>query len=175
MSVTHVAAALIWRGNKFMICRRPPHKTRGLLWEFVGGKLEPGETAEQALVRECREELGVEVTPGKLFMEVVHTYPDMTVRLTVFNADIGRQEPQLLEHSEITWITSAEIDEYDFCPADGEILAKIKAECPAEPDERTLRLFESQKELLDTFLSTGALDRAQYEKSLNGLKEKLGL
>lgn len=175
MKETHVAAALIWRGRKFLICRRPPHKTRGLLWEFVGGKLEPGESAKEALVRECREELGVEVTPGEVFLELVHNYPDMTVRLTVFNGDIGRQEPKLLEHSEIRWISPAEIGEFDFCPADRDVLEKIKAECPTEPDERTLALFGSQKELLDTFLSTGALDRAAYEKSLNGLREKLGL
>lgn len=59
--MTEVVAALIWKGNQFMICQRPAHKARGLLWEFVGGKVEPGETKEQALVRECREELAVTV------------------------------------------------------------------------------------------------------------------
>lgn len=57
MSMTEVVAALIWKNNKFMICQRPAHKARGLLWEFVGGKVEPGETNAQALIRECKEEL----------------------------------------------------------------------------------------------------------------------
>ncbi len=69
---TQVVAALIWRGEQFMICQRPAHKARGLLWEFAGGKVEPGETRQQALVRECREELGVEIAVGDVFMEVTH-------------------------------------------------------------------------------------------------------
>ena len=75
--MTEVVAALIWQGEKFMICQRPAHKTRGLLWEFVGGKVEPGETKEQALIRECREELDVEIRVDDVFMEVCHEYPDM--------------------------------------------------------------------------------------------------
>ena len=121
-----VVAALIWDNDKFMICRRPAHKTRGLLWEFVGGKVEPGETKEQALIRECREELAVTVSVGPVFMELVHEYPDMTIRLTLFNAEIAEGVPQMLEHSDIRWITPAEIPQYDFCPADTEILKKIR-------------------------------------------------
>lgn len=125
--MTEVAAALIMDGERFMICQRPAHKARGLLWEFVGGKLEPGETAQQALVRECREELGVTVRVGELYMRVVHEYPDITVRLSVFRAQIAEGEPQLLEHNDIRFITPQEIDEYDFCPADVEILERIKS------------------------------------------------
>ena len=66
--MTEVAAALIWDQDRFLICQRPAHKARGLLWEFVGGKAEPGESLEQALVRECREELAVTVSPGPVFM-----------------------------------------------------------------------------------------------------------
>ena len=124
--MTHVVAALVRRGDKFLACQRPAHKARGLLWEFVGGKVEPGETPEQALIRECREELAVTVQPGPVFMEVTHEYPDMTVRLTLFEACITEGEPQLLEHNAIAWITPAQIDAYDFCPADVEILAEIK-------------------------------------------------
>ena len=72
--VTQVVAALIWRGERFLICQRPAHKTRGLLWEFVGGKVEPGETKEEALVRECREELGIPLQVGEVFLEVTHPY-----------------------------------------------------------------------------------------------------
>ena len=124
--MTHVVAALVRRGDRFLACQRPAHKARGLLWEFVGGKVEPGETPEQALIRECREELAVTVQPGPVFMEVTHEYPDLSVRLTLFEARITEGEPQLLEHNAIAWITPGEIDEYDFCPADVEILAEIK-------------------------------------------------
>ena len=123
--ITEVVAALIWENDKFMICQRPAHKARGLLWEFVGGKVEAGETKEAALIRECQEELAVTLTVGDVFMEVVHEYPDITVRLTLFNAVIAEGEPQKLEHNDIRWITPAEIPQYDFCPADVEILDKI--------------------------------------------------
>ena len=123
--MTEVVAALIWQGNKFMICQRPAHKARGLLWEFVGGKVEPGETKEQALIRECREELAVTISVGDVFMDVIHEYPDITVHLTLFNATIAKGEPQMLEHNDIKWITPSEIPKYAFCPADEEILAKI--------------------------------------------------
>lgn len=124
--MTEVVAALIWEGDKFMICQRPAHKTRGLLWEFVGGKLEVGETKEQALIRECREELAVTVAVRDIFMDVVHEYPDLTVHLTLFNASIAEGTPQKLEHNDIQWITVGEIDNYAFCPADETILARLK-------------------------------------------------
>ena len=126
MKVTEVVAALIWQGDTFMICQRPAHKARGLLWEFVGGKVEPGETKEQALIRECREELAVTLSVGDVFMDVVHEYPDLTVHLTLFNATIAEGDPQMLEHNDIRWITPNEIPTYEFCPADVEILEKIK-------------------------------------------------
>ena len=123
--ITEVVAALIWDNDKFMICQRPAHKARGLLWEFVGGKVEAGETKEAALLRECQEELAVTLSVGDVFMEVVHEYPDITVQLTLFNAVISEGVPQKLEHNDIRWITPAEIPQYDFCPADVEILDKI--------------------------------------------------
>ncbi len=124
--MTEVVAALIWEGEKFMICQRPARKARGLLWEFVGGKVEPGETKEQALIRECREELVVTLSVGDVFMDVIHEYPDITVHLTLFNATIADGIPQKLEHNDIQWITSGEISNYEFCPADEEMLKKIK-------------------------------------------------
>ncbi len=92
--MTEVVAALIWEGEKFMICQRPAHKARGLLWEFVGGKVEPGETKEQALIRECKEELAVTLSVGDVFIDVVHEYPDITVHLTLFNATIAEGIPR---------------------------------------------------------------------------------
>ena len=125
--MVEVVAALIWEGKKFMICQRPAHKARALLWEFVGGKVEPGETKKQALIRECREELAVTVSVGEVFMEVIHEYPDITVRLNLFHASIATGQPQKLEHNDIQWITPAQIPNYDFCPADEEILKRIIA------------------------------------------------
>ncbi len=126
MKITEVVAALIWDEGKFLICQRPAHKARGLLWEFVGGKVEPGESKEQALIRECREELGITVEVANEFMEVVHEYPDIMVHLTLFHAAIRQGRPRLLEHNDLKWITPAEIPEYEFCPADVEILGEIQ-------------------------------------------------
>lgn len=124
--MVEVVAALIWNGERFLACQRPAHKARGLLWEFVGGKVEAGETKKQALVRECQEELGVTVVVGDVFMQLRHEYPDLTVSLTLFHATIVSGEPKKLEHHDIRWLTTAEIDQYDFCPADEEILKKLK-------------------------------------------------
>ena len=123
--MVEVVAALIWDKEKFMICQRPAHKARGLLWEFVGGKVEPGETKAQALIRECAEELAITLSVGKVFMDVVHAYPDITVHLTLFHATIASGTPQKLEHNDIQWITPAQIPNYAFCPADKEILERI--------------------------------------------------
>ena len=123
--ITEVVAALIWDGDKFLICQRPAYKARGLLWEFVGGKVEEGETREAALIRECKEELDVTLSVSDVFMEVVHQYPDMTVRLILFNATIAEGTPKKLEHEDIRWITPEEIPQYSFCPADVDILAKL--------------------------------------------------
>ena len=125
-TMIEVVAALIWQGDRFMACQRPAHKARGLQWEFVGGKVEPGETKEQALIRECREELAVTVEVGDVSMDVVHTYPDLTVHLTLFHASIAEGIPQKLEHCDIRWITVEEIQEYDFCPADQVILDRLR-------------------------------------------------
>ena len=123
-----VVAALIRDGSRFLICQRPAHKARGLLWEFVGGKIEPGETKEAALVRECREELGITLEVGEVFAEVLHEYPDITVRLTLFSARIREGTPQKLEHNDLRWITPEEIPQYPFCPADTEILEKLQGQ-----------------------------------------------
>ena len=125
--ITDVVAALIWDGDRFLACQRPAHKARGLLWEFVGGKVEPGETKQEALIRECMEELSVVIRPLDVFMEVIHEYPDITVRLTLFNAVITSGTPQLLEHNDLRWMRTNEIDQYAFCPADRDILLRLKS------------------------------------------------
>ena len=124
--MVEVVAALIWDKDKFLICQRAANKARALLWEFVGGKVEQGETKEQALIRECKEELNILLNVGEVFMEVVHEYPDITVHLTLYNATINEGVPQKLEHNDIKWIRPEEIPNYDFCPADKEILKRLK-------------------------------------------------
>lgn len=123
--MTDVVAALIWDSGRFLACQRPAYKTRGLLWEFVGGKVEPGETAEDALIRECREELGITVLVGDIFMEVIHEYPDLTVHLILYSATIEDGSIQLLEHNDARWLLPSEIPDYSFCPADEDILKEI--------------------------------------------------
>lgn len=124
--MTEVVAALIWDGDRFLACQRPANKARGLLWEFVGGKVEPGETREQALIRECREELAITVRVDDIFMEVTHEYPDLTVHLTLFHAAIADGTPQMLEHNDLRWVTIEEMDELAFCPADEVILDELR-------------------------------------------------
>lgn len=126
-AITEVVAAPIWNQDKFMICQRPACKARGLLWEFVGGKVEPGETKKQALIRECQEELAITLNVGEVLMEVTHEYPDLTVHLTLFHASIQDGVPQMLEHNDIRWITVNEIEQYAFCPADEIILMQFKS------------------------------------------------
>ena len=124
--IKDVVAALIWEENRFMICQRPAHKARGLLWEFVGGKVEENESMEDALIRECREELDITISVGDLFTQVVHEYPDIHIRLSLFNCTISEGTPKLLEHNDLKWITPAQIPDFDFCPADKDILALIR-------------------------------------------------
>ena len=121
-----VVAALIFDKERFLICQRPSHKARGNLWEFVGGKVEAGETHKEALIRECTEELDITLKVGELFMDVLHVYPDLTVHLSLYLASIASGTLKLLEHQAAIWITPDEIDEYEFCPADEEILKRIR-------------------------------------------------
>lgn len=123
--MTEVVAALIRQGDQFLICQRPANKASALLWEFVGGKVEPGETKEEALIRECREELDITVAVGDEFMDVVHEYPDITVHLTVFYAKITGGEITVLEHNDVRWITADEFENFEFCPADIELIQNI--------------------------------------------------
>lgn len=126
-TITEVVAALLVDGNRFLVGQRPAHKARGGLWEFVGGKLEPGETREEALIRECREEMDVTVIPGEVYLEVLHEYPDLTVHLTLLRAKLADgSSPVPLEHNELRWITAEQIDELPFCPADDTILERLK-------------------------------------------------
>ena len=121
-----IVAAFIRKDNKFLICQRPANKARALLWEFVGGKVEKGETNQQALIRECQEELAIQIKVGDLFYTINHEYDDIDITLYIYHAQIVDGIITRLEHNDIQWITSSEIDNFTFCPADIEVLDYIK-------------------------------------------------
>lgn len=121
-----VVAAMIRDGERILICRRPEGKAQGGRWEFPGGKIEPGETGEAALARECREELDVKLNVGAALADVVQEYPEKCVHLTLYEARIAGGEPRRLEHSDIRWITAAQLGEFDWCPADARLLEKLR-------------------------------------------------
>jgi len=121
----NVVAALILKEGKILLCRRPAHKARALKWEFVGGKVEPGESREEALVRECREELNIELSVGELLAQTVHQYPDLSVQLHLFLSRIREGIPQRLEHEEIRWVRPEDVGNYDLCEADRELWAQV--------------------------------------------------
>ena len=123
-----VVAALIEQGDTFLACQRPVHKARGLLWEFLGGKVEPGETLEAAIVRECREEIGVTISVHGIVTEVTHEYDELIVHLTLLRASIAEGVPQALEHADIRFMTIAEAEGYPFCEADRELLRVVREE-----------------------------------------------
>lgn len=123
-----VVAALIRKDGRILICRRPPDKARALLWEFPGGKIEKGESPEEALRRECMEELDVRLSVGRLYTQATHAYPDITVRLSLYEAALEEGSPRMKEHAALAWIRPEEIEDYAFCPADIDIIAKIRAE-----------------------------------------------
>lgn len=121
--MTEVAAAIIYREDgRFLACRRPAHKARPLQWEFPGGKLEPGETPQQAICREIREELGLEIMADEVITEVLHTYPDLTIRLTLLRCHILQGVPKLLEHVDARFVNAREALQLDLCPADRELI-----------------------------------------------------
>ena len=125
--MTEVVAALIWEGDKFMICQRPAHKARGLLWEFVGGKVEPGETKEQALVRECQEELAVTVQVGERLDTVEYDYPAFHLHMDCFWCVVTEGEIVLNEAQAARWLDRDTLPQVDWLPADLTLLPKLKA------------------------------------------------
>ena len=122
-----VVAALVERDGRFLACRRAPEKARGGMWEFPGGKVEPGETRAQALTRELAEELGVRAEAGEQAAQVVHAYDDVTVRLTLLRVTL-LGEPQRLEHADMRFMTMEEAQSEPFCPADRRLLRQLTGE-----------------------------------------------
>jgi 8-oxo-dGTP diphosphatase len=126
--VTEVSAAILRREGKILICRRPAGGSCPLLWEFPGGKREPGETPEQCLKRECAEELGITVRPLRLFDEARYRYPSREVHLLFFEAEILYGRPERRVHGEMLWAAPEALGAYPFCPADAGVVEKLRAQ-----------------------------------------------
>ena len=123
--IVEVVGAIIKDGDRYLVGQRAANKSQGGLWEFMGGKIEPGETPEQALARECREELALEIENEHIIDSVVHEYPEKTIRLTLISCSPKSGSIlKALEHQQIRWVTRAEMEIMDFAPADRELIRK---------------------------------------------------
>lgn len=124
--IIEVVGAIIRDGDRYLVGQRAANKSQGGLWEFMGGKIEPGETPEQALARECLEELALEIEDEHIIDSVVHEYPEKTIRLTLISCSPKSGSiPKALEHQQIRWVTRVEMDVLDFAPADRELIGRI--------------------------------------------------
>ncbi len=121
-----VAAGLVFRGGKLLITQRPADAHLGNLWEFPGGKREAGESFEECLARELREELGMEAEVGGLIEELTHEYPEVSVHLRFYGCRWVRHEPRPLHCQALAWIDAAQLSQYDFPAADARLLARLR-------------------------------------------------
>lgn len=113
-----VAAIIRNKEGKILIAQRNLKKSQGGLWEFPGGKIETNETKEQAIVREIKEELNMDIKCDSYFDEKVYEYPDKTIRLIVLNCSMNNNSYEILEHEQVKWISIDEFSNYEFAPAD---------------------------------------------------------
>ena len=126
MRIIDVAAGLVFRRGELLITQRRAQTHLGGLWEFPGGKVEPGESLEQCLIRELREELGIEVCVGTLIESLTHAYPEKSVRLHFYRCDWLSGEPQLLGCADFKWIRAKQLKDFHFPPADERLLDKLQ-------------------------------------------------
>lgn len=126
MQIVEVAAALVFRKGKLLITQRLADAHLGGLWEFPGGKREPHEDFSECLIRELREELGIEVEVGEILESLAHTYPEKTVHLKFFRCRWKQNEPQLLGCSACKWVSAEELKEHNFPAADARLLVMLR-------------------------------------------------
>lgn len=128
-----VAVGIITRPNQeFLIAQRPSHKYLGGFWEFPGGKIEPGETAEQALHRELQEEVGIQVKSYSLLTSLTHTYPQYSVNMSIYEVDQFLGEAESREQQLIRWVNFQQLSEYDFLDANGKIIEALQKKYSTE-------------------------------------------
>lgn len=126
--VTVAAAIIRNETDEILICQRGPGGSCAHLWEFPGGKLEAGETLEECLIRECREELGIEVILEGLYEKTVYHYPERITALYFYNARISKGHPKRIVHDDLKWVLPQKLTQFSFCPADLQMIAKIAAQ-----------------------------------------------
>lgn len=122
-----VSAGLIFRDGKLLVTQRFANAHLGGLWEFPGGKREPGETFEQCLIRELREELGIEIIVGEILESLTHDYPGESVHLKFFRCDWQSGEPQTLGCADLKWICREDLDGFIFPAADVRLLDLLQS------------------------------------------------
>ena len=126
VKIIEVVGGIIRRGDKYLLGKRPLGKSLGGHWEFIGGKIEPGDPPCEALARECREEIALEIVNARVRTAVTHAYPDRTIHLTLIDCEPAHgAEPTALEHDALGWYTPAEMRSLDFCHADTELLPVV--------------------------------------------------
>lgn len=121
-----VAAGVLFHNHRLLITQRHPHDPLGGLWEFPGGKCEPGESFPQALQRELKEELDIEVRVGALLHEIVHAYPDRRVHLRFFRCHITTGSPKPIACAALAWVTAAQLPDYRFPEADAPLIERLR-------------------------------------------------
>ena len=127
--MVHVAAAIIYnKENKILICQRKGGGSCGNLWEFPGGKLEANETPQACVLRECKEELNAEIELLEVYEECSHTYPENEIFFTFYKARLISDEIEMNVHQKMIWVKAEQLDEYPFCPADIEMIHRLKNE-----------------------------------------------
>ena len=127
--MTRVSAAIITNSdNEILICRRGPGGSCEFLWEFPGGKIEQGESPEECLVRECLEELEIEIEVLDLFEETKYSYPEREIEFMFFSASLKKGVPTLNVHNSIKWVSPDMLKEYEFCPADVFVVERLAKE-----------------------------------------------
>lgn len=122
----NVTAAIIRRNGRILICKRSNGGSCAHLWEFPGGKFEPGETAYECITREIREELSAEIRPVSVFAEYTYSYPDKDIAFTFIEAELISGEPQLSVHEEMRWVLPEELGQFNWCPADKKVVEMLR-------------------------------------------------
>ena len=124
-----VSAAIIKNSdNEILICQRGPGGSCQFLWEFPGGKIESGESPEECLIRECREELDIDISVQKLFAQSTHSYPETDIEFMFFCARLEKGVPTPSVHNSIKWVSPDMLEKYNFCPADVYVVKKLAKE-----------------------------------------------